>query len=258
LQITYQPIEGLIIEFDDRFIRNKHYEYSYREIEVLGAGSYGVVFKVIPNELKTMFYAIKKIELKNENQKEILKELENYGLISKIRHKNIVRFNKFWTERNTFQKSLTLYIEMELCEQTLHEFILILQDLKLVKNDFLLHLIYYMSSVLFIEILEGVNNLHKQNPPIIHRDLCPDNILLKLEYNDEVVVKIADFGLATIHKYAKQLHEPDVGHVRYIAPEVGDGQNYDTRAHIYSLGKIASDLFDIYPDDRFDFVFLLQ
>jgi alpha-tubulin suppressor-like RCC1 family protein len=258
LQITYQPIEGFIIEFDDRFIRNKHYERYYREIEKLGAGSYGVVFKVIPIELKTTFYAIKKIELKNANEKEILKELEIYGLISKIHHKNIVRFNKFWTERNTMKKSLTLHIEMELCEQTLDEFILILQDLKLVKNDSLSHLIYYISSTLFIEILEGVNYLHKQNPPIIHRDLCPDNILLKLEYNDEVVVKIADFGLATIHKYAKQLHEPDIGHVRYIAPEVEDDGNYDTRADVYSLGKIASDLFGIYPDERFDFVFLLQ
>jgi serine/threonine protein kinase len=38
---------------------------------------------------------------------------------------------------------------------------------------------------------------YPQNPQIIQRDLCPDNILIKLEENNEVVVKIADFGLVT-------------------------------------------------------------
>ncbi len=49
-----------------------------------------------------------------------------------------------------------------------------------------------------------------------------------------------------------QLHEPAVAHVRYVAPEADDGGEYDSKADIYSLGKIASELFDIYPDDRYD------
>jgi serine/threonine protein kinase len=64
------------------------------------------------------------------------------------------------------------------------------------------YLKYFTSSVIFLQILERVNYLHKQNPQIIHRDLCPDNILLKLETNDEIVVKIADFGLVTLQKCA--------------------------------------------------------
>ncbi len=86
---------------------------------------------------------------------------------------------------------------------------------------------YYISSEIFIDIL-GVNFLHKQNPQIIHRDLCPDNILIRMGKNDKIYVKIADFGLITIHKYAEQLHKSDVGHIEYIAPEVNCGRSYDT------------------------------
>ncbi len=37
---------------------------------------------------------------------------------------------------------------------------------------------YYITSQLFIEVLEGVRYLHKQNPRIIYRDLKPNNILI--------------------------------------------------------------------------------
>jgi WNK lysine deficient protein kinase len=140
---------------------------------------------------------------------------------------------------------------MEFCEQTLGDFLDTIKNMKLEKSDKTLYLKYYISSALFSDILEGVNYLHKQNPQIIHRDLCPDNILLKLEENDRFVVKIADFGLVTIHKYAEQRHAPDVGHVRYIAPEVEFGREYDTRADIYSIGMISRDLFDIYWDNTY-------
>jgi serine/threonine protein kinase len=203
---------------------------------------------------KNWFKAIKKIEFKNRNEKDILKELEILFIISKIEHKNIVGFNDFWTEKNTTNDNLFLYIEMELCEkQTLYNFIDIIKKLKLVKNNCLSHLIYSFSSLIYSEILEGVNYLHNQNTQIIHRDLWPENILLKLEENNKLVVKIADFGLATIHKYAQKLRDPVLAHFRYVAPEVEDGGVYDTKADIYSLGKIAIDIFDIDPYDRFGF-----
>jgi serine/threonine protein kinase len=122
---------------------------------------------------------------------------------------------------------------------------------------------YYIASQIFIQILKGVNHLHKQNPPLIHRDLKPANILLKVgppninwEYilsNKEAkstfrlgirfCVKIADIGLAVIHKYSGESHTMDRGTPEYTAPEVRDGKKYDTKVDVYSLGVIFKKLF---------------
>jgi alpha-tubulin suppressor-like RCC1 family protein len=254
-QFTCQHMEEMIIQFEDSFIRSGEYEYWYKNEEKLGEGSYGQVFRVnASNGFENYINAIKKIKFKNENEKEILKELDIYCLISKIKHKNILTFNEFWIENDSEQKFSTLYIEMELCEQTLGEFITSIEKIEFGETNLLKNMKFYISSSIFIDLLEGVNYLHEQNPPIIHRDLCPDNVLVKLEKNDKVFVKIADFGLVTIHKFAEALHQQDVGHVRYIAPEVGNGMDYNTKADIYSLGKIVNDLFDIDLDDRYELI----
>jgi hypothetical protein len=46
-----------------------------------------------------------------------------------------------------------------------------------------------------------------------------------------------------------------LAHVRYVAPKVDDGGEYDSKAHIYSLGMILRDLFDIGLDDEYEFCY---
>jgi serine/threonine protein kinase len=70
---------------------------------------------------------------------------------------------------------------------------------------------YYIASQIFIQILEGVNHLHKQKPPLIHRDLKPVNVLLKKCDQKGFCVKIADFGLIAIHDFPEQSHTSDKG-----------------------------------------------
>jgi serine/threonine protein kinase len=102
---------------------------------------------------------------------------------------------------------------------------------------------YYIASQIFIQILEGVNHLHKQN--LIHRDLKPANILLKKSKPKGFCVKIADFGLMALHAFAEQSHSIDKGTPKYTAPEVINSENYNTKADVYSLGIIFQNLFDL-------------
>jgi serine/threonine protein kinase len=90
---------------------------------------------------------------------------------------------------------------------------------------------YYIANQIFIQIIliKGVNYLHKQKVPLIHRDLKAANILLeKFEVNG-ICFKIADIGLIVIHKYSEQSHAIDKGTSEYIAPETFTNKKYDIK-----------------------------
>jgi serine/threonine protein kinase len=133
---------------------------------------------------------------------------------------------------------------MELCDKTLQQIMdEINSDSNLKVNETLTLMGYYISSQIFIEILECVQYLHKNQ--IIHRDLNPCNILIKRNEEIKRFIKICDFDLIAIHKFAQQSHTEDRGHLRYAAPEVLNGKKYGTKADIYSLGMVLINLFDI-------------
>ncbi len=48
--------------------------------------------------------------------------------------------------------------------------------------------------------MQGFYFLHGNDPPIIHRDIKPDNILIKLDHSRNFV-KIADFGYLAFHEF---------------------------------------------------------
>ena len=75
------------------------------------------------------------------------------------------------------------------------------------------------------QILKPLNYLHRQNPPILHRDLKLQNIMVELEIVDEedneeceTVLKLTDFGLACAMG-TQGAAAKGVGTVLYMAPE---------------------------------------
>jgi serine/threonine protein kinase len=116
---------------------------------------------------------------------------------------------------------------MKSCDKTLDDVIKEFdKEPHLKTNGTLTTLGYYIASQIFIQILEGVNHLHKQNPPLIHRDLKLANILLKKSDQKEFCVKIADFGLIAIHDFPEKSNTEDKGTTKYMAPEVRDSKKY--------------------------------
>jgi len=91
------------------------------------------------------------------------------------------------------------------------------QELNQKAEEVITPLGYYISSELFIQILESVDYLHKQK--VIHRDLKPTNILIT-DGTKRRFVKIADFGLATIHEFEGQSHTKYSATPKYRASEV--------------------------------------
>ncbi|KAI5272993.1 hypothetical protein E4T47_03726 [Aureobasidium subglaciale] len=79
------------------------------------------------------------------------------------------------------------------------------------------------------EMVEALHYIHSHDPPIVHRDIKPDNILVFLagtEYSPHYLFKLADFGLAdTVVDDDKEI------------------------ADIWSLGVVLSKLHDVTIDD---------
>jgi len=76
---------------------------------------------------------------------------------------------------------------------------------------------------------------------IVHRDLKPENILLNSKEDGVLDVRIADFGLAVELQEEEKLTKK-CGTPSYIAPEVLEGNGYDFKADIFSLGSLMYNL----------------
>lgn len=85
------------------------------------------------------------------------------------------------------------------------------------------------------QLIDIVSFLHNCGPPVIFRDLKPDNVLVDIHFK----VKLTDFGLSRFVPTCENFQMTGgTGTVRYMAPEVYLNKPYDLRADIYSLGMI--------------------
>lgn len=98
------------------------------------------------------------------------------------------------------------------------------------------------------QILMGLDALHSSNPPIVHRDLKLNNILLNYNVHGDIEIKISDFGVAK--ELTTNLSDIDIAGTRpYMAPE-SFKKNISTMTDIYAVGVIFYQLLsNHYPYD---------
>ena len=89
-----------------------------------------------------------------------------------------------------------------------------------------------------LAVARGLAFLHGQGPPVIHRDLKPDNILLGRTAAD---AKIGDFGLSR-HSAAQlqQTMSTEVGTPMFSAPELLAHELYDHSVDVWSYGCVLA------------------
>jgi serine/threonine protein kinase len=86
--------------------------------------------------------------------------------------------------------------------------------------------------ILIRPVLDALHYLHTQNPPIVHRDVKPNNIIRTPEGN----VYLVDFGLAKRdHGQRQNIATAGFASAGYSAPEQYT-QQVDPRADLYSVG----------------------
>ncbi|RPD65441.1 kinase-like protein [Lentinus tigrinus ALCF2SS1-7] len=197
----------------------------YELDEVLGSGSFGVVYKAIDNrqspDSPTRECAVKIIGKAGRAPKElgaIRREIALHCIVSG--HSNIL------TIHDSFDDEEYFYIILDYCPGG-NLFYHITGDVYM-DNDELLR-------GAFVSLIDAVQYCHEHK--IAHRDLKPENVLAS---EDGSEVFLADFGLATTKR---MIDEHGSGTAIYMAPEchgnLYDYPPYDTRAaDIWALGVI--------------------
>jgi serine/threonine protein kinase len=186
-------------------------------MEKIGGGCFGTVYRGI---CRGKDVAVKKLHqqtLVDSALEEFKKEVE---IMTHLRHPNIVLLMGACTEPGN------LMIITEMMPRGDVSSIIHSQNVKisLLKK---LHMAK--------DVAQGMNWLHCSNPPIIHRDVKPTNLLVDDNWN----VKICDFGLSTITRDKPVVDNGLApGTPLWMSPEVLQGKVLNEKVDIYSYGIV--------------------
>uniref|UniRef100_A0A3B3ZJ05 Eukaryotic translation initiation factor 2-alpha kinase 1 n=1 Tax=Periophthalmus magnuspinnatus TaxID=409849 RepID=A0A3B3ZJ05_9GOBI len=153
------------------------------------------------------------------------------------------------TRSRKVQFHLMLYIQMQLCERSLKDWISERNAEPKLQPCPFAHIDSERTLNILKNIIDGVEYIHSRG--IMHRDLKPRNIFL---HGHDCHVRIGDFGLACNdlivdgHKNSgspcsDSAHTTGVGTFVYASPEQLEGSHYDSKSDMYSVGMLAFELF---------------
>ncbi len=204
---------------------------SYKLLQHLGEGGYGVVYLAEQRAPVTRRVALKVIKLGMDTKQVIARFEAERQALAMMDHPNIAKvFDAGATDagRSYFVMEWVRGLPVtDYCDQV-----------KLPVADRL---------KLFVNVCQAVQHAHQKG--IIHRDLKPNNILVTL-HDGVPVPKVIDFGIAKATNFRLTEHtlftdfRQFVGTPVYTSPEQMEmsGFDVDTRSDIYSLGVLLYEL----------------
>ena len=191
---------------------------TYRIESVLGRGGTSEVYKA-RNEISGRFVAIKALKSEFSGDEGYLTLMRREEEIREIRHDAIVRYSE-----NHRTPDGHIYLVMDYVQGP--DLNTLLKAGGMPATDLL---------AVCTRVAQGLRVAHGRN--IVHRDLSPDNIILRDGKPDQAV--IIDFGIAKDTNPGAEtiVGNEFAGKYAYAAPEQLSG-NTDARSDIYALGAL--------------------
>ncbi|XP_023762530.1 leucine-rich repeat receptor-like protein kinase PXL1 [Lactuca sativa] len=200
---------------------------SIKESNVIGMGGSGVVYKATTHHPPHSTVAVKKLwrsEPDIENGDDLFVEV---NLLGRLRHRNIVRLLGY-LHNEADVMMVYEYMPNGNLGQTLHG-----------KQSGRMLVDWVSRYNVALGVAHGLAYLHHDcHPPIIHRDVKSNNILL----DADLEARIADFGLARTMVRKNETVSMVAGSYGYIAPEYGYTLKVDEKSDIYSFGVVLLEL----------------
>ncbi|KAJ0802054.1 putative protein kinase RLK-Pelle-LRR-XI-1 family [Helianthus annuus] len=206
------------IAYEDFITATEDFDLKY----CIGTGGYGSVYEAkLPNG-KT--FALKKLHHFEAEQPAFDQSFKNeVQVLTNLRHKNIVKLYGFCLHNKC---NFLVYEYMEkgslfcaLSDSELAVQVDWIKRVNIIKD--VAHALAYMH--------------HDCNPPIVHRDISTNNILL----NSKLEGFVADFGAARLLDPDSSNQTVIVGTLGYIAPELAYNMIVTEKCDVYSFGVVA-------------------
>ena len=194
----------------------------------LGRGADATVYQVEWNGTPCAAKRLHQILLEDESPGGTEKLLSNFEAEcitwSKLRHPGVVQFLGVYLERGS---RLPVLI-MEKMDTSLRKY---LEDHR--KEAFPLGL----KTFVLRQITQALAYLHDQNPPLVHHDLSPNNVLLNVV---SFVTKLTDFGMSrAINPSGISRKSSIKGTPAFMSPEaLQTPPRYNEKLDIFSFGNI--------------------
>ncbi len=219
----------------------------YYILEQVGTGGFGVVYKARDRKRMNRLVAVKQIDIHALPPRKILDATDSYNrevrLLTTLKHRQLPGIHDTFADRDHW------YIVMDFVRgETLEEYRVKraarprrrFLDLLPTKNSPVGAKGLPMKEVLNIgiQLCKVLDYLHRQQPPIIFRDVKPDNIMrtpLGRLY-------LIDFGIARRFAAGQSRDTGPLGSPGYAAPEQYGTTQTTTQTDIYGLGATLQTL----------------
>ncbi|CAL1261352.1 unnamed protein product [Larinioides sclopetarius] len=194
----------------------------YDKEKVIGSGTFGNVW-LVKSKLSRHSYVLKEIDLRSLNETDRQHALNEVSILSKCKHKHIIRYKDAVIETD-----LTLSIVMEYAEGgDLYSAIMKQRGVPFSEHRIISW---------FIQICLALQYIHYQN--ILHRDLKSQNIFL----TRNKMIKVGDFGIARVLRNPEELAKTAIGTPYYLSPEICQRKPYNHKSDIWALGCILFEM----------------
>uniref|UniRef100_A0A8C4ZUD4 Serine/threonine-protein kinase PLK n=1 Tax=Gadus morhua TaxID=8049 RepID=A0A8C4ZUD4_GADMO len=209
------PISAPPKEIPDVLVDSRS-KKKYSRGRFLGKGGFAKCYEITDMDTNEVFAGkiVPKSMIMKPHQRE--KMTSEITIHQSLDHANVVGFRGFFEDEDF------VFVVLELCRR--RSLLELHKRRKAITEP---EARYYM-----MQLLKGCQYLHDNR--IIHRDLKLGNIFL----NDEMDVKIGDFGLATKIEYDGERKKTLCGTPNYIAPEVLCKKGHSFEVDVWSLGCI--------------------
>uniref|UniRef100_A0A0C9QN92 TSA: Wollemia nobilis Ref_Wollemi_Transcript_18873_2621 transcribed RNA sequence n=1 Tax=Wollemia nobilis TaxID=56998 RepID=A0A0C9QN92_9CONI len=195
----------------------------------IGEGAHAKVYEGKYKDKNVAIKIIQPADAPEEMAKREARFAREVSLLSRVQHKNLVKFI------GACKESVMVVVTELLLGGSLRKYMMNLRPKSLDLN---------LALTFALDIARVMECLHRNG--IIHRDLKPDNLLLT---EDKKKVKLADFGLAR-EETLTEMMTAETGTYRWMAPELystvtlrrGEKKHYDNKVDVYSFSIVLWEL----------------